>query len=131
TRVPAVRVDTTATPVTVTDGPNSAQCSGTSALAALITATGGNWGGYVDPSFGPGVNTVMGESHPITSGERSWSLWVNDKPAELGACSQELDPGDRLLFYVSCFNATTGCVSKGALISSVPAIAAPGSQLAL
>lgn len=131
TRVPATRIETSATPITVRDAQgDEGTCSGTSALAALNTAVAGNWSGDVHPSFGPGVDTVAGESHPVAAGERYWNFWINEEPADLGACGQELNPGDRVLFFVTCVSATSGC-ANGALISSVPATARPGQQVAL
>lgn len=132
TRVAATRVDTTSTPITVTDRPgtgtDTAECSGTSALAALNTATAGSWSGDVQ-SFGPTVEVIDGESHTFDSG-RYWTFWVNEKPAELGACQQELSAGDSVLFFVTCFPASDGC-PDGALVSSVPATARPGQTVSL
>src|SRR5690348_4955501 len=73
-----------------TSGPPAA-CSGTSVGGALETLTAGAWGG-ANGSVGLSLDTILGETHLFTSGAY-WNLLVNDVPASMGICTQELSPG--------------------------------------
>jgi len=100
-------------------------CSATSAGGALELATGGDWDGSYSAAFGQSVERIRTENYPLAGPEpRYWSLWVNGRPSELGACSRELDPGDEVLFFVDCYGA--GCVSPAPLRATGPASATVG-----
>lgn len=106
TKLPPTQVATTATPI-VKDGNPAHACSGTSAVGALQLATGGNWDGPWNGEFKQyEIFSIEGESHVFESGAPAnffWSFWLNNKEAEVGACEAELQPGDRVLFFPSCF----------------------------
>jgi hypothetical protein len=94
TLVDSARVTTTAAPVSKAGH----DCSGTSAGGALDRATAGNWdAGYFD-GLGHFVTTIMGEK---PAGSAFWSLWINHKLSDLGACAAELQEGDDVLFVPS------------------------------
>ena len=83
---------TSATPV-VKDGHN---CSGTSAGGALDKATNGNWQASYSSDYNDFfITAIMGETPPGTG---YWSLWINHRYAQAGACSSELQAGDDVLF---------------------------------
>jgi hypothetical protein len=91
TLVDSARVTTSEAPVSKAGH----DCSGTSAGGALDRATAGNWeAGYFD-GIGHFVTSIMGEA-PAGSG--FWSLWINHKLSELGACAAEMQEGDDVLF---------------------------------
>jgi hypothetical protein len=123
------------TPVRVTDGffakDGGPQCSRTSAAGALEAATGGAWGGGADASFGQRVETIRGETHVFTSGVY-WSLLVNDVPASLGACQQELQTGDEVLLAALCEGPDRpDCFTEGPLALDAPRTARPGVAFAV
>jgi hypothetical protein len=106
TKLPSTTVTTTTTPV-VKDGNSAHACPGTSALGALELATSGNWSGPWNSSFGQyEILTIEGETHlfePLSQANYFWSLWVDEKESEVGACEAQLGPGDRVLLFPSCF----------------------------
>jgi len=106
TKLPPTQVTTAAVPV-VKDANAEHACSGTSALGALQLATAGNWSGPWNGGFKQyEIYSVEGESHvfePQASANYFWSLWIDEREAEVGACEAELQPGDRVLFFPSCF----------------------------
>ena len=77
-----------------------ATCSSTSIGGALETLTAGGWNG-TNGSVGMSLETILGETHLFTS-DAYWNLYVNDAPASMGICTQELSPGDRVLVAPSC-----------------------------
>src|SRR4051812_37656453 len=94
TLVETARVTTTAAPVSKAGH----DCSGTSAGGALDHATAGDWdAGYFD-GLGHFVTKIKGEA---PSGTAFWSLWINHKLSDLGACAAELQEGDDVLFVPS------------------------------
>jgi hypothetical protein len=94
TLVDSARVTTTAAPVSKAGH----DCSGTSAGGALDRATAGNWeAGYFD-GIGHYVTSILGEA---PSGTGFWSLWINHKLSDLGACAAEMQEGDEVLFVPS------------------------------
>jgi hypothetical protein len=119
TLVDAGRVTTTAAPVSKAGH----DCSGTSAGGALDRATSGNWeAGYFD-GLGHFVKTIMGEQPPSTEG--FWTLWVNHKPAQVGACATELQEGDQVLFFLdSCHLVGNTCSNAPVLPLALQAPAA-------
>ena len=102
TLLPATQVTTTTAPVVNDRNPEHA-CSGTSGLGALQDATGGNWSG---PWYGPSseyeIFSILGETHTFET-PYYWDFWLNDKESTQGACRAQLQPGDRVLFFVGCF----------------------------
>jgi hypothetical protein len=122
TLVDSARVTTTAAPVSKAGH----DCSGTSAGGALDRATAGDWdAGYFD-GLGHFVTTIKGEQPP--SSDDFWTLWVNHKPASLGACATELQEGDQVLFFLDT------CHFDGSACSNQPvlplALAAPAAVTA-
>jgi hypothetical protein len=99
-------------------------CPGTSAARALELATGATWSGTYFSSFGDyEVNSILGELHPVSPTDGSfWSFWIDNAPANLGICQQQLNPGDQILFFPDCFGPTC---PAGYVPPSVLALAAP------
>lgn len=110
TKLPSTVVTTTTNPV-VKDGNSADSCPGTSALGALDLATAGNWSGPWEAKYNQySIFTIEGETHEFeesASANYFWSFWLNDKESELGACETELQPGDRVLLFPSCYG--TAC----------------------
>jgi hypothetical protein len=110
TKLPPTVVTTTTNPV-VKDGNPADSCPGTSALGALDLATAGNWSGPWEAKYNQySIFTIEGETHEFeesASANYFWSFWLNDKESELGACETELQPGDRVLLFPSCYG--TAC----------------------
>jgi len=106
TKLSPTRVTTTTAPV-VKDGNPAHACPGTSAAGALELATGGNWSGPWNEGFVQyEIFSIEGESHVFEPGAPAnyfWSFWLDEKESEIGACGAELQPGDRVLFFPSCF----------------------------
>jgi hypothetical protein len=112
-----------------TSGP-PATCSATAIGGALETLTAGGWGG-ANGSVGMSLDTILGETHLFGS-DAYWSLYVNDVPAGMGVCAQELSPGDRVLIAPSCTGADTPtCFSGDPLELTGPATAPPGTRVTL
>ena len=109
------------------DGDPAHTCSSTSAGGALDRATGGDWGARWG-AFGYEIQTIKGERHASEAGDPSgtyWSFWVNYRPASEGACTLQVQAGDDVLFFPSCFGA--GCVEPTPLrIASIPGSSQPG-----
>ena len=103
----------------------------TSAGGALELATGGDWGGNYDLELRAGTSTESGlrttQSTPAPEGNY-WAFWLNGRPANLGACAQELEQGDEVLFFADCYGAT--CINPLPLRLTVPATATRGRALA-
>jgi hypothetical protein len=77
------------------------------------------------------LDTILGETH-VFSSDAYWNLFVNDVPAGLGVCAQELSPGDRVLVAPSCTGADTPtCFSGDPLELTGPATAPPGGRVTL
>ncbi len=106
TKLPATTVTTTAAPV-VGDGDGQHACPGTSALDALQLATQGDWSGPWNAEFNQyEIYSIEGETHVFESGASAnyyWSLWLDERESTVGACEAELKPGDRVLFFPSCY----------------------------
>jgi hypothetical protein len=100
-------------------------CPGTSAARALELATGGTWSGTYFSSFGDyEVDSILGELHPNSPTDGGyWSFWVDNAPASVGVCQQQLNPGDQILFFPDCFG-TSGCPA-GYVSPAVLALSAP------
>jgi hypothetical protein len=117
TLVPRTAVATSAAPV-VRDGH---ECTGTSALGAVHTATAGDWSGQWFDGLGWFVNTIKGETHASVDAG-FWGLWINHTFSDLGLCTAELQEGDELLFSPS-----NGPVLE---LARLPATVAPGQTVA-
>jgi len=105
-------------------------CPGTSAARALEVSTGGTWGGTYFTSFGDyEVTSILGEAHPTGGTDGSyWSFWVNNAPAQVGICQQQLNPGDQVLFFPDCFGSCpAGFVSPDVLGISAPTVVQSGT----
>lgn len=72
-------------------------CSETSAAGALDIATHDKWGAKYDKSLGLEITSIFGEKHTFSS-PLFWEIFVNDKPAQSGACGLKLHNGDQLLY---------------------------------
>jgi hypothetical protein len=106
TKLESTAVTTTTAPV-VKDGNSADACSGTSALGALQLASSGDWSGPWNGEFDQyEIYSIEGETHEFESTSNAnyyWSLWVNEQESSVGACEAELHPGDRVLFFPSCY----------------------------
>jgi hypothetical protein len=108
--------------------PGQPTCDGTSALAALDKATGGNWAGPYSSQFSTySIETLMGETHDASTSSY-WPLWVNYTYASMGVCGQQVQEGDELLFVPECYAA--GCTPASPLrLSGLPATVTPGASV--
>ena len=106
TKLPPTQETTTTTPV-VKDGNSEHSCPGTSAAGALQLATGGDWGGPWSSKYKQyEIFSIEGEKHIFEEGAAAnyyWAFWLDEKEASQGACAEELQPGDRVLFFPSCY----------------------------
>jgi hypothetical protein len=106
TKLLPTQVTTAAAPFSH-DGNPAHSCPGTSALNALQLATGGNWGGPWSSGFKQyEIYSIEGELHEFELGAPAnyfWSFWLDEKEATAGACEKEVQPGDRVLFFPSCY----------------------------
>ncbi|HEY2769276.1 MAG TPA: hypothetical protein VGI87_01855 [Solirubrobacteraceae bacterium] len=78
-------------------GTPKGKCPDTSAAGALDVATHGKWTGKYDKSLGLEITSVFGEKHTFSS-PMFWEIFVNNKPAQSGACLLKLHKGDQLLY---------------------------------
>jgi hypothetical protein len=134
TKLPPAVVTTTTNPV-VKDGNSADSCPGTSALGALNLATAGNWSGPWEAKYNQySIFTIEGETHEFeesASANYFWSFWLNDKESELGACETEVQPGDRVLLFPSCYGATCPMPEPTPLEIEAPATANVGESTAV
>ena len=109
------------------DGNPDHPCSSSSAGGALERATGGDWGGRWG-MYGWEIQTIKGERHASGATDLSgtyWAFWINYRPAPEGACTLQVQDGDDVLFYPSCFGPS--CVEPTPLrIASIPQSSQPG-----
>jgi hypothetical protein len=131
-KVPPTLVTTTTAPV-VKDGNSADSCSGTSALGALELATAGNWSGPWEAKFNQySIASIAGETHEFEEGAPAnyfWSFWLNNKFSEVGACEAELQPGDQVLFFPSCFGSACPTPEPTPLAIEAPASANTGEAV--
>ncbi len=81
-------------------GVKQGKCPDTSAQGALDAATHDRWAGKWYSSYSEYlITSVLGESYGSSSKDY-WSLWVNNKFAQVGACDVQLHNGDQVLFAV-------------------------------
>jgi hypothetical protein len=103
---PITQVTTTTVPVTKDGG----SCSGTSAGGALELATKGNWEGDWSEKYSDyELISIDGKSFPFEEGSPAnyyWSFWLNNKYEEEGICAAQLEAGDQVLFFPSCYGAS-------------------------
>jgi hypothetical protein len=103
TLTPITQVTTNAAEVTKDGG----ACSGTSAMGALNLATHGDWEGTWESGFDDyELITIDGKSYPFEAGSPAnyyWSFWRNNVYSEEGECGVELEAGDQILFFPSCY----------------------------
>lgn len=132
TKVPSTFVTTTATPV-VKDGNSAHSCSGTSALGALELVTAGNWSGPWEASFNQySIFTIAGETHEFEEGSPAnyfWAFWLDNKEASVGACEAELQAGDQVLFFPSCYGASCPSPAPTPLAIEAPSTANAGEAV--
>jgi hypothetical protein len=106
TLTPVTQVTTTTGEVTKDGG----SCSGTSAGGALELATKGDWEGIWSSEFDDyELITIDGKSYPFEKGSPAnyyWSFWRNNVYSEKGICEAELEAGDQILFFPSCYGAS-------------------------
>ncbi len=106
TLIPPTQV-TLSGPAVVKDGDSEDACGITSALGALQLASAGDWSGPWSTKFKQySISSIDGETHEFEEGSKAnyfWSFWLNDKESEVGACEAQLNPGDRVLFFPSCY----------------------------
>jgi hypothetical protein len=111
------------------DGNPAHQCSSASAGGALERATAGDWSGRW-ASFGDyEIQTIKGERHASDAGDPSgtyWAFWLNYRPASAGACGTQVQTGDDVLLFPSCFGAGCDQGPTPLRITSVPLSAQPG-----
>jgi hypothetical protein len=103
-------------------------CSGTSAAGGLTLATHNQWTGTWSPSFSDFlVNTILGEA-PASGTSNFWTLWVNGRSSQTGACSTKLKPGDHELWF-DCLSTPTYSCSNNPLALRVPAAIRRGHKV--
>lgn len=110
TLLPQTSVTTTATAIEPEAGH---ACSGTSAGGALYDAVHGNWVVKYESGLGYGIDGIQGLNFPPFSStsppDAYWSFWLNDALATEGACGQELESGDDVVFFAQCIANGTDC----------------------
>ncbi|HMD51875.1 MAG TPA: DUF4430 domain-containing protein [Solirubrobacteraceae bacterium] len=108
TKLPPTQVTLSGAPV-VKDGVPADACEITSGVGALQLATGGHWEGPWNSKYNQyEIFSIEGETHefePSSTANYYWSFWLNDKESEVGACEAQLNSGDRVLFFPSCYGA--------------------------
>lgn len=104
---------TTTTTSLLPDGEH--ECSSTSAGGALYDATHGNWVVKYDSGIGYEIDGLQGLNFPPFSAssppDAYWSFWLDDAPASMGACEQEVAPGADLVFFAQCVELGTNCTT--------------------
>jgi Domain of unknown function (DUF4430) len=81
-------------------GAAKGKCPATSAQGALDVATHHDWRGTWYASYGEYlITSILGESYGSKSSDY-WSVWVDDRFAQIGACDIKLHRGDQVLFAV-------------------------------
>jgi len=121
-------VTTTTTEVTK----NGGSCPGTSAGVALELATKGDWEGPWSSKYEDyELISIDGKSFPFEESSPAnyyWSFWLNNIYAEKGVCEAELENGDQVLFFPSCYG--TGCPAAPEILAlEAPPTAEVGKPL--
>jgi hypothetical protein len=123
---PLTQVTTTATSVTEDGG----SCSGTSAAGALELATKGDWEGVWSSTYEDyEVVAIDKLSYPFMEDAPYWNFWLNNKYEEQGVCHAELEAGDQVLFFPSCFSAEECPTVPGVLGVEAPTTAEVGKPV--
>jgi hypothetical protein len=132
TKVPPTTLTTSTTPV-VKDGVPADSCSGTSALGALDLATGGSWSGPWEAKYNQySIYTIAGEIHEFdekSTANYFWAFWLDNKEATVGACEAELQNGDEVLFFPSCYGTTCPTPAPTPLAIEAPPTANVGEKV--
>lgn len=77
-------------------GAPGGKCPDKTAQGALDVATHGHWSGTWNSQFNEYfINSILGEKPP---GHDFWDIFVDNKPAQLGACDLNLHAGEQVLF---------------------------------
>jgi hypothetical protein len=112
---PITQVTTTTAEVTKDGG----SCPGTSAGGALELATKGDWEGSWSSKYNDyELISIDGKSFPFEETSPAnyyWSFWLNNKYEEEGICGAQLEAGDQVLFFPSCYG--SGCPEAPAILS--------------
>ncbi len=128
TLTPLTTVTTTIAQVTKDGG----SCPGTSAGGALELGTKGNWEGVWSSKYSDyEVISIDGKSYPFEPSSPAnyyWSFWLNNKYEEKGICEAELEAGDQVLFFPSCYGASCP-TSPGLLEIEAPTTAEVGKPV--
>jgi hypothetical protein len=103
------------------DGKPSDSCSGLSALGALQDATKGNWSGSWSKSYRQYFVTTIESTAYSSSASYYWSVWVNDKPAPVGACELYPAAGSSIVFFPDYDGKSKSIVPANVLGISAPA----------
>lgn len=103
------------------DGKAADSCSGLSALGALQDATKGAWAGSWSKSYRQYFISAIESEAYSSSASYYWSVWVNDKPAQLGACSLYPKAGSSILFFPDYDGKSKSTVPANVLGISAPA----------
>jgi hypothetical protein len=129
TLLPQTQITTTTTPIDP-DGEPADLCSGTSAGGALYDATQGNWVVKFDPGIGYEIDGIQGLNFPPFSSKPDayWSFWLNDAPATMGACEQELEQGTDVVFFAQCEGSGVDCPTSATAPQHFLTETAPGSS---
>ncbi len=100
-------------------------CPGDSGLGALAVASGGDWGGKWEKSFGQyAIESIAGESHAFKSGS-FWGVWYEHRFATIGLCKLVPESGSEILL-APCPEATE-CPTPLAI--SAPAVVYVGAPV--
>jgi len=119
TLVPPTAVTLTSGSVTK-DGKAADSCSGLSALGALQDATKGAWSGSWSKSYRQYfISAIEGQAYS-SSASYYWSVWVNDKPAQLGACELYPAAGSSIVFFPDYDGKSKSTVAANVLGISAP-----------
>ena len=130
TLLPPTTVTLTAGSVTK-DGKAADSCSGLSALGALQDATKGSWGGSWSKSYRQYlITTIDGVVYP-SSASYYWAFWIDNKPAQVGACGYDPAPGTTLLFFPDYIGKSKSIVPPSVLGLSAPAQALVGKPFSV
>ena len=81
-------------------GASRGKCPATSAQGALDVATRQDWSGKWYVSYDEYlITSILGEGYRSNSPDY-WSVWINDRFAQVGACEIKLHNRDQVLFAV-------------------------------
>lgn len=101
-------VQTSTAPIPVEGG----SCSGTSVGGALHDAVDGNWKAK-ETSEGVEILGIDGLDFPSFAENPGiyWALWLGEKYAEHGACSEEASSSSEIVFFPQCYEIGPDCKS--------------------